>query len=97
MIYVVRIKCYGPVHDPDCPVDGMYLAAWDVEADEGRGSAEFTFDQQEAHCFPTMADAMTAWYQQSWTMPRRPDGQVNRPNTAFDAEFCWEPLRKEDA
>jgi hypothetical protein len=97
MIYVVRIKCYGPLNDPECPVDGAYLKAWDIEADDGMGSAEFSYDVQEAYCFPTVADAMAAWYQQSWTRPRRADGEVNRPLTAFTAEMVWEPLRKEDA
>lgn len=97
MIYVVRIKCYGPVRDPTCPVDGAYLKSWDIEADNGRGEAEFSYDVDQAYCFPSMEDAMAAWYQQSWSRPTRSDGKPNRPLTAFTSEFVWQPLRKEDA
>ena len=95
--HVVRIKCYGPVNDPTCPVDGAYLKAWDIEADGGHGRAEFCYDVEQAYCFYSMADAMAAWYQQSWTTPTRPDGKPNRPLTSFTSEFVWEPLKKEDA
>jgi hypothetical protein len=78
-------------------VDGAYLKAWDIEADNGRGQAEFSYDVEQAFCFPSVAEAMAAWYQQSWTMPTRPDGKPNRPLSTFTAEFVWEQLRKEDA
>lgn len=93
-MHIVRIKCYGPVSDPSCPVDGAYLKSFDIEAFDGQGSAEFTEDAHEAIGFFTVQDAITVWYQQSRIRPLREDGKPNRPLSAFTAEFVYEELHE---
>jgi hypothetical protein len=60
-----------------------WLKACDFEARDGRGSMEFTADQDEALTFPSVAEALTYWRTVSKTVPRRDDGKPNRPLTAY--------------
>ena len=93
---ILRIKCYGPVHDPRSPIDGSYLQSFDVEAHGGRGHAEFTDNPQLALGFLSMQDAWDAFYSQPRSRPIREDGKPNRPLTCFTAEFVWEPLIEQE-
>lgn len=64
-----------------------YLESYDVNGDEGRGVVVLTDDKAKAIRFPTMREAMEAWRQQSTAVPLRPDGEPNRPLTAYHAAF----------
>jgi hypothetical protein len=60
-----------------------WLQSFDPEARAGRGAAKFTTDAALAMTFGTPAEAFEYWRQQSVTVPLRPDGEPNRPLTAF--------------
>ena len=65
---------------------GQYLVSYDVEAHDGRGTAEFSESLYEAMRFPTAMAAILAWKTQSTVCPLREDGRPNRPLTAFTME-----------
>lgn len=80
-------------HDqPDPDSEGCYLAAYDVDhRPDGRavypcGRAEWTHDLNEALTFDRPGDAFAVWQEQSRLVPYRPDGEPNRPLTAFTVE-----------
>lgn len=65
---------------------GQYLESFDVDAHDGRGTATWTNDLNEAIVFDGFMQAMEAW--RTWSTVRmfRDDGQPNRPLTAFHVE-----------
>jgi hypothetical protein len=65
---------------------GQYLQSYDVEAYDGRGTAEWTSDVNKAMKFDDVSEAVIAWRTQSKVRPLREDGRPNRPLTAFNAE-----------
>lgn len=69
--------------NPDGSPVGRLVKRLDVDAYEGRGELLVTDDPEQAATFPTFADAWEAWQQQSTRRPLRPDGQPNRPGTAY--------------
>lgn len=69
------------------PVLPQYLKFYDIEAYDGRGTAEFTRDRDQALCFLSAKDAMEAWRAVPANRPLRPDGCPNRPLTAFTMEI----------
>lgn len=80
--FVVRIiasadgsQAFGPL-----PV---YLKTFDAEAHDGIGNVEITRSLDEAMLFESYDAAFALWLTQSRTKPRRPDGEANRPMTAF--------------
>jgi hypothetical protein len=85
------IKCIGLAGQviavtEDREPDGMYLASFDVEAFEGRGTSAWTEERSEAMIFMDAPSAWDMWRQQSKVMPFREDGKPNRPLTAFSVE-----------
>lgn len=69
----------------DVPV-GDFLSGWDLEYAGGVGAAWWTPNLDEAFRFPHAAAAMEAYRARSKTRPIRPDGQPNRPLTAYTVE-----------
>src|SRR5262245_27199754 len=69
------------------PVRWRYLKAFRLEAHEGRGMVALTDDVDLAMRFTDEKAAHEFWQQQSKTVPLRPDGNANRPLTAFHATF----------
>lgn len=69
------------------PIPPQYLKSYDIEAHNGRGSAELTEHIKDALRFPDTKAALDAWKTQSKTMPLREDGKPNRPLTAFTVEL----------
>jgi hypothetical protein len=65
---------------------GLFVYAFDAEAFGGRGDVSAGPDRAKALRFSDPKDAMLFWRQQSKTMPLRPDGQPNRPLTAFSVD-----------
>lgn len=62
-----------------------------VMQDCSDGSATPTQRIERAKRYATRADAMEAWRLPSTTYPVRPDGQPNRPLTAFNIELIEVP------
>jgi hypothetical protein len=70
---------------------GLFLKAYDPEAFDGRGWAEWgTLD--EAMKFSTSGEAWMLWRGVSMTRPVRADGAPNRPLTAFTIEVADEAV-----
>lgn len=63
-----------------------FLAAFDVDAMDGIGSARLTGDIQQALRFPDHSAVIDAWMRQSTVRPLRADGKPNRPLTAYTIE-----------
>lgn len=55
----------------------------DVDTHNGRGYADLVFVGSQAKTFASQAEAHAFWTQISTRRPRRPDGEPNRPLTAF--------------
>ena len=69
---------------------GQYLRTYDPEYADGRGYAVWTDDPEEALRFETSGEAWMLWRKVPFKRPRRDDGAVNRPLTAFTVELVDE-------
>ena len=67
----------------DDKAGALYLRYWDVEAHDGRGVAEWTYDIAKAYLFSSSIDAARVWKLVPVCRPLREDGKPNRPLTAF--------------
>jgi hypothetical protein len=65
---------------------GKYLASYDLDAHDGRGTDEWVSDPTQALHFESNAAALKVWRTPSLIRPLRPDGQPNRPLTAYTVE-----------
>lgn len=72
---------------PQPMIVGQYLAAYDPEAHDGYGEAEWTSDRTLAKVFTGLREAHAYWSQTPKCRPTRPDGEPNRPLCAFSVEF----------
>lgn len=66
---------------------GQALKAFDPDARDGRGLVVWTRDRAQALRFASLGDAVETWKRQSHVRPIRPDGQPNRPLTAYNVSF----------
>jgi hypothetical protein len=64
----------------------QFLKSYDPEAHDGMGFAEWTTELDQAMKFDTAGEAWMLWRTIPTSRPRRPDGQFNRPLTAFTIE-----------
>lgn len=76
----LRSRADGSINE--LPV-GWYLAGCDADGNDGWGEATWTDNPAEALVFGTATEAQACWTEQSQLRPHRPDGQANRPLTAF--------------
>jgi hypothetical protein len=81
------LKIVGLADGRPTPDDGRYVVWMDVDARAGRGLLHTTHDVREARVFDTLAQAARYWQRTSTVRPRRPDGQPNRPLTAYTIEI----------
>ena len=73
---VVIINRGNPLGRPDLTI-GCYLAAFDPDARDGHGTAEWTTDPAGALIFASFRAAFACWQAQSAARPIRPDGKPN--------------------
>jgi len=69
---------------------GKWVKSFDPDAHDGRGDLRVTDDRYKALSFSSPGEAMRFWKQQSKSRPVRPDGEPNRPLTAWTCGI--EPL-----
>ena len=69
---------------------GQFVTDYDPDAYEGRGLVQFTADVKKALTFDDAGAAYDFWNRASPSYPLRPDGQPNRPLTAYTISV--EPL-----
>lgn len=67
---------------------GQFLERFDPDAHDGLGQAWWTKDHRKAQVFEDAAAALNEWKRPSVVRPFRPDGQPNRPLTAFHASIA---------
>lgn len=85
------------IMDPG-PTEGQYLERFDPEAHSPigpypTGYVWFTPTVERALLFDTVELALETWKRQSRSTPLRPDGQPNRPLTAFTMAIV--PVKKQ--
>jgi hypothetical protein len=86
--YVIRCLDVGAGARHAGPnVIGHLLRAYDPEAYEGRGAADWTRIPEDAMMFEAMSDAFILWRTIPQSRPVREDGAPNRPLTAFSVEI----------
>lgn len=90
----VVVKIIGMANGGPSPFDGRYLVEYDPERDgeapDGRpviAHIATSEKLEEAQRFPGFAAAGECWKRVCERNPRRPDGEPNRPLTAFSVEF----------
>ena len=69
------------------PEAGRYIVQFDHDALRGRGTGHYLPEVKYALRFPNAAAAMAFWRRQSVLRPMRPDGEPNRPLTAYTVEI----------
>jgi len=62
---------------------GTWLAAYDPNANAGRGHVQLTRNPGLAKRFDSHAEAWECYHQIATNRARRPDGRPNKPLTAF--------------
>jgi len=86
---------YALTDQPQRAMIGCYLAAYDPEAHDGLGEAEWTPNPALAKRFPDAAAALECWKQVPKSRPTRGYGSdpdaPNRPLTAFTVEVREAP------
>lgn len=92
--FVIRLLAGSEfaISGPPC-----FLAGWDVEAHDGRGTADATHDPDQAHQFATGGEALAAWRTQSTVRPLRDDGKPNRPLSGFTIEVLTIDQARQEA
>lgn len=81
--YVIRILGSNQHGAPSVPT---FLESFDIEAHDGRGTADATGDVEKAYQFATAGAALEAWRAVPESRPTRDDGRPNRPLSAFTIE-----------
>lgn len=80
------LVCHGLAWAESTEIEGYFLASFDVDAHDGRGTADWVSNPELAMRFDGFREAMEAWRTQSTVRPLRDDGKPNRPLTAFTVE-----------
>jgi hypothetical protein len=90
MSYGIRFVELAGVHDGpgEVPAEGAWLASYDPEDHDGRGSAVWTTDIDKALRFEDSLDAVDCYRAVPSILPTRGDGRPNRPLTACTVEIC---------
>lgn len=81
------MKIVGLADGRPTTVDGQYLVECDVDDRDGRGSVFATDDKAKAKRFDGIGHALDYWRRTSHVVPLRPDGEPNRPLTAYTIEL----------
>ena len=89
MGYVIKLEGVAGVVENGWPnfknkIPDCYLKFYNPDAFGGRGDSEWTAKKEEALVFATNLEALETWRKTSTVMPIRPDGEPNRPLTAYD-------------
>jgi hypothetical protein len=89
------MKLVGLIQGYPTPFDEKYLVSYDPDrrgvdpdGNEMLALIKVTDDLDQAMGFVDAAQAMALWKQSSTRWPTRPDGQPNRPLTAFTVEVA---------
>lgn len=88
----VLIRCLGLAgytlgDQPQPALVGQFLAEYDPEKHDGMGEAAWTPDREHALRFDDAVEAWALWTTVPTSRPVRPDGQPNKPLTAFTIEI----------
>ena len=84
------IRLIGLISGLETPLDGQYLVEYDprIPGSGANGAPMIahivvTPDESKAHRFPSAGEALECWKRSHGT---RPDGEPNRPLSAFSVE-----------
>jgi hypothetical protein len=90
-LYILRI--IARADGTDSPEAGRFILGYDPDYHQGRGLLTTTEIRRKARRFNDQGDAYAFWRQPSRIQPTRPDGQPNRPLTAYTVSI--EPHNQE--
>lgn len=83
--WVLRVVCVAD--GSPTPLAGRYVRRWHPSATRpGLPMVDATDDATKARSFATAAEAYAYWTEVNRKHPVRPDGQPNRPMTAYTCE-----------
>jgi hypothetical protein len=85
MPFIIRL--YSLAHSPDILYPNKFLKSFDPDGNGGAGQYDTALDPKDAQFFKSTKDAIDVWRSSSKTRPYRPDGESNRPLTAFNIEI----------
>lgn len=85
----VVLHILGAAGGQATPDYNRYVASCDVDAFDGRGLLDTVEKPEDAMVFPDVVSALEYWRRQSTVTPLRPDGEPNRPLTAYHVEVVW--------
>lgn len=88
MRFVIRI--IGAADGRHTKHDGRYLVGVDLDARGGRGTVTSSPEIRTAHRFEHAAEALEYWRRIAPRHQWRPDGEPNRPLTAYTVEVISE-------
>jgi hypothetical protein len=80
---IVYAGTAGRAHGTGTVRPGAYLKSCDLEYADGAGLVTWTNSAAEAMVFGSFREAFEAWRAVPKSRPLRPDGEPNRPLTAF--------------
>lgn len=80
----VRLKLMGYADGRPSAHDGQYLVRADIETGGMLPLLTTTNDPERAIVFAGLVEATDYWKRVSATRPKRPDGKLNRPLTAYN-------------
>lgn len=87
-MYVIRIHALeGAVYQGETLIPGCFVKSYKPEDYEGGGKATFTTSLEFALKFPSFMEAYHFYRSIPTNRPVRPDGEPNRPLTAFTVEI----------
>jgi hypothetical protein len=69
------------------PCNGLYLAGFNPEANDGIGALFFTMEPNLAFHFANMAEAFKLYHAVPKCRPVRPDGKPHKPLTGYHWEY----------
>lgn len=80
---MARIRIIGLVTGAPSGAAGQWVKSYTPHGRGGRGDIELTPNRSDAKVYETVVAALEDWQRVSVTHPTRPDGQPNRPMTAW--------------
>lgn len=84
-VYVIRV--IGRASGEPSREDGHYVQDLDADAHQGRGHVTWANNAYHAKHFPDTDSALAYYHTQSKKYPTRPDGQPNKPLTAYTVDI----------
>jgi hypothetical protein len=88
---MILMRCEGLADGSESMHVGKFLRYYDADKFGYGGMIEWTTNPEDAMKFASLEELLSEWRRQSKTMPLRPDGEPNRPLTAYSVSTVVQP------